>query len=89
MFGVHVSGITADKAKCDQIVEASPMILTALVPYIGYEKASELISKYKPEKDDDFMSYLKSIIGEEIVDKALDPYSLMALGFKDNGPYKG
>ena len=89
MFAVHVSGITADKAKCAQIVNASPMIVTALVPYIGYEKASELISKYKPEEDADFMSYLKSIIGEEIVDKALDPYALMALGFKGNGPYKG
>ena len=89
MFAVHVSGITADKAKCTQIVNASPMIVTALVPYIGYEKASELISKYKPEEDADFMSYLKSIIGEEIVDKALDPYALMALGFKGNGPYKG
>jgi aspartate ammonia-lyase len=89
MFAAHVSGIIADKAKCARIVEASPMILTALVPYIGYEKASELISKYKPEDGDDFMSYLKNRIGKEIVDKALDPYALTALGFKGDGPFRG
>jgi len=88
MFAAHVSGMVADKAKCAQIVDASPMIVTALVPYIGYEKAAELISKYRPEEGSNFISYLKSIIGDEIVDKALDPYALTALGFKGDGPYK-
>lgn len=89
MFATHISGITADKRKCAGILDASPMVITALVPYIGYEKASELVSRYKPENGIDFMSYLKRMIGEEIVDKALDPYALTALGFKGEGPYKG
>jgi aspartate ammonia-lyase len=89
MFAEHISGITADKEKCARIVDASPMIVTALVPYIGYERAADLISRFTPEEGSNFMQYLKGIIGEEIVDKALDPYALTALGFKGDGPYKG
>jgi aspartate ammonia-lyase len=89
MFAAHVPGIKAEKAKCAWIVNASPMIITAFVPYIGYERAAELISRYKPQEGSNFISYLKSMIGEEIVDKALDPYALTSLGFKGEGPYKG
>jgi aspartate ammonia-lyase len=89
MFAAHISGVVADKNKCARIFDASPMIVTALVPFIGYEKASVLISKYNPEDGIDFISYLKSMVDEGIVDKALDPYALTALGFKGKGPYKG
>lgn len=88
MFAVHVSGISADAGKCAGIAHASPMIITAIVPYIGYEKATEIINGYRAEEGVDFRDYLKGILGEELVTKALDPYALTALGFKGTGPYK-
>ena len=37
-----ISGITADEARCTELLEGSFAILTALSPYIGYEAASDL-----------------------------------------------
>jgi aspartate ammonia-lyase len=88
MFAAHVSGISADAGKCSGIAHASPMIITALVPYIGYEKATEIMNGYEAAADKDFRTYLKNLLGEELVDRALDPYTLTALGFKGKGPYK-
>jgi aspartate ammonia-lyase len=88
MLAGHVSGISADAEKCAGIAHASPMIITALVPYIGYEKATEIINGYKAADGKDFRTYLKDLLGEDLVDRALDPYSLTALGFKGKGPYK-
>ncbi len=88
MLAEHVLGISADSGKCAGIVNSSPMIITALVPYIGYEKATEIMNGYKKENGMDFRTYLKGLLGEDLVSKALDPYALTALGFKGKGPYK-
>ncbi len=89
MFAAHVSGISADPGKCSGIAYASPMIITALVPYIGYEKATEILNAYREEDGMDFRTYMKDILSEELIARALDPYALTALGFKGEGPYKG
>ncbi len=44
-----VSGITANEETCKKQVENSTAIVTALIPKIGYNKASELIQKAKKE----------------------------------------
>ncbi|WP_319505885.1 lyase family protein, partial [Bacteroides graminisolvens] len=85
MLAEHVLGISADSGKCAGIVNSSPMIITALVPYIGYEKATEIMNGYKKENGMDFRTYLKGLLGEDLVSKALDPYALTALGFKGKG----
>ena len=36
----HVRGIQANKEKCEEYFNASPMIITALLPEIGYQKAT-------------------------------------------------
>jgi fumarate hydratase class II len=38
-----VAGIEADVSRCLALAEASPSIATSLNPYIGYEKAAELV----------------------------------------------
>lgn len=38
-----VRGIQADEARCRQLLEASHGLITAFVPYLGYEKATEVV----------------------------------------------
>ncbi|MDI7247277.1 MAG: aspartate ammonia-lyase [Bacillota bacterium] len=38
-----VRGIQADEARCRQLLEASHGVITAFVPYLGYEKATEVV----------------------------------------------
>ncbi|HHY46619.1 MAG TPA: aspartate ammonia-lyase, partial [Firmicutes bacterium] len=40
-----VSGIEADVVRCRENLQSSAGVATALVPYIGYEKASEIVAK--------------------------------------------
>ncbi|NCB07104.1 MAG: aspartate ammonia-lyase [Bacteroidia bacterium] len=42
-----ISGITANEIVCRQQVENSTAIITALIPKIGYEKASEIVKSAK------------------------------------------
>ncbi len=37
-----ITGITANRERCEQLVESSVSIATALCPYIGYKEASEI-----------------------------------------------
>lgn len=38
-----VRGIQADEARCRELLETSPGLITAFVPYLGYEKATEVV----------------------------------------------
>jgi aspartate ammonia-lyase len=38
-----VRGIQADEARCRQLLEASQGVITAFVPYLGYEKATAMV----------------------------------------------
>lgn len=38
-----VRGIQADEARCRQLLEGSHGLITAFVPYLGYEKATEVV----------------------------------------------
>ena len=40
-----ISGITANRERCRQLVENSVGVVTALCPYIGYEQAAKLAKK--------------------------------------------
>ena len=37
-----ISGITANRDRCEQLVESSVGLATALCPYVGYKKAAEI-----------------------------------------------
>ncbi|MBI2971620.1 MAG: aspartate ammonia-lyase [Candidatus Aenigmarchaeota archaeon] len=46
-----IRGITADEKKCLEYLEKNPIVVTALNPYIGYEKAAEVARKaYRENK---------------------------------------
>jgi len=81
----YVNGIAADHKICGQYFDHSPMIITALLPAIGYERATQLITEFSAGYDKNMRLFLEQKLGKEIVDKYLSPYQLTALGYKDNG----
>ncbi len=79
----HVRGITANKEKCEEYFNASPMIITALLPVIGYEKATAFITEFTSGSEKYMRRFLEEKLGKELIDKIFSPYQLTALGFKD------
>jgi aspartate ammonia-lyase len=83
LLAVHVRGIAADKEKCEEYFNASPMIITAVLPAIGYEKATALIAEFSSGSGKNMRRFLEEKLGKELIDKLLSPYQLTALGYKD------
>ena len=79
----HVRGIGADKEKCEEYFDASPMIITALLPVIGYKKATQYITEFSSRGEKNMRRFLEEKLGKELIDKVLSPYQLTALGYKD------
>ena len=72
-----VDGIQANKERCEELLHSSVGVVTALCPYIGYTKASEIAKKALKEKKNIRQLLIEEkIIKEEEIDKILDP-SLM------------
>jgi aspartate ammonia-lyase len=85
LLATAVKEIEADEEKCHEYFAHSPMIITALLPAIGYERATTLIAEFRQTGTKNMRLFLEEKLGKELVDKALSPYQLTALGYKDNG----
>lgn len=81
----YIKDIVADQKICGQYFDHSPMIITALLPAIGYERATQLITEFSASSEKNMRLFLEQKLGREIVDKYLSPDQLTALGYKDNG----
>ncbi|MFH0975363.1 MAG: aspartate ammonia-lyase [Spirochaetota bacterium] len=81
----HVKNIVADKSKCEEYFNHSRMIITAFLPVIGYEHATDLINEFSAGSEKNMRNFLEQKLGKEIVDKCLAPFALTALGYKNNG----
>jgi aspartate ammonia-lyase len=79
----HIALITADEGVCRAYFEKSPMIITALVPHIGYEKAAGLIDEFFSSGKDNLKEFLTGKIDTELLERVFSPYNLTALGYKD------
>lgn len=79
----HVRGIEAGKEKCEEYFNASPMIITALLPVIGYEKATAFITEFSSGNGNNMRRFLEDKLGVELINKVFSPYQLTALGYKD------
>jgi aspartate ammonia-lyase len=79
----HLRGIDTNKDKCEEFFNASPMIITALLPLIGYEKATEFIKEYSSSGKNNMRHFLEEKLGKELIDKTFSPYQLTTLGYKD------
>jgi fumarate hydratase class II len=68
-----VAGIEADEERCRRYAESSPSIGTALNPYLGYEKAAEVIKRAMAEGRTIREVVLdEGLMTEEEVDRVLD-----------------
>jgi len=78
----HIRAVVANASKCSEYFDHSPMIITALLPAIGYEQATELMQEFTSNKENNMRLFLEQKLGKEIVDKYLSPFALTALGYK-------
>jgi len=83
MLALHVEGINADAEKCREYFEKSPALITAFLPAIGYDKASELLREFKAAGSVNLREFLSKKLGKELVEKTLSPYNLVSLGYRD------
>ncbi len=84
LLAAHVAGIAADEQRCRAYFERSPMIVTALLPRIGYEKATALIEEFFAAGRENILEFLSEKLGRDLVDSLFAPAQLLALGYKDN-----
>ena len=82
MLAAHGEGIVADEAECERQFNASLEIITAFLPLIGYDRATELVETFKKTERTDFRKYLVEELGKDVVGNTLSPQNLMALGHR-------
>lgn len=80
----HSELITAKKENSLRYVDASPMIITAFLPHIGYEKATALLQEFHKTGNNNLREYLTDKLGKELVDRVLSPENLVSLGYRDH-----
>ncbi|MHB8908804.1 MAG: aspartate ammonia-lyase [Syntrophales bacterium] len=101
LLAAQVRGLAADEACCRAFFDRSPMIITALLPIIGYERATALIREFSRQREPapsaapgpdgcspaprNIRSFLEEKLGKGLVDEALSPYRLTALGYRNHG----
>lgn len=73
-----VKGLEADEARCAELVRRSLMLVTALTPHIGYDKAAsvakEALATHRTLRE---IVLEKKLMSAADVDKALDPRSMV------------
>jgi aspartate ammonia-lyase len=83
MLAKHAEGIDADQGKCLERLYASPEIITAFVPMLGYDRCAELFKQFEQQGDGTIREFLEKELGEETVTKMLSPQNLMAMGYRN------
>ena len=72
-----VTGITANEARCQELVDHSVGVVTALCPYLGYKKSAELAKMaLKSNKSVRDLILEEKILTADEVDKILDPINM-------------
>ena len=72
-----VTGITANEARCQELVDHSVGVVTALCPYLGYKKSAELAKMaLKSNKSVRDLILEEKILTADEVDKNLDPLNM-------------
>jgi len=82
MLAKHAAGIDADQGKCLERLYASPEIITAFVPMLGYDRCAELFKQFEQHGKGTIREFLEKELGKEAVEKTLSPQNLMSLGHK-------
>jgi fumarate hydratase, class II len=76
-----VSGITANREHCQELVERSMAMVTSLAPIIGYEAAAEIAKESaRTGKTIREICRAKQVLPQSELDKALDPIEMTKPG---------
>jgi aspartate ammonia-lyase len=81
----YIGRITANESACRAYFDHSPMIVTALLPFIGYEKAAAVMEEFRHENGKTVRAFLEEKLGRGLTEKVFSPYQLTALGYKTDG----
>lgn len=84
MLALHADKMSAGGEACAGYFYRSPALITAFVPYIGYDKATEVIGEYHGSGNADLRAFLVNKFGEDLVSKVLSPENLTSLGYREN-----
>src|SRR5947207_2249518 len=81
-----VTGIAANKSRCEELVELSMAMVTSLAPKIGYDRAAELAKEsVRTGKTVRELCREKKILPEKELERALDPVSMTEPGGTGSG----
>jgi fumarate hydratase, class II len=81
-----VAGITANKARCNELVEYSMAMVTSLAPIIGYDRAAEIAKESaKTGRTVREISIEQKILPPDELAKALDPVEMTKPGGEGSG----
>ncbi|MEA3188661.1 MAG: fumarate hydratase, class [Chthoniobacter sp.] len=76
-----VEGITANVARCNELVEYSMAMVTSLAPIIGYDRAAEIAKESaKTGKTVRELCREQQVLPEEELERALDPVAMTEPG---------
>lgn len=77
-----VQGLIANEERCRKNVLNSTALITAVIPAIGYEKASEIVKKAKEEQISVRQAIIDSgAINEQVLNELISPEAVCRLGF--------
>ena len=81
-----VAGFTVNREAIDEVVEKNPILVTALNPIIGYDRAAQIAKRAYAEnrRIKDVAAEMTDLSPEEI-DRLLDPVELTRGGIKGGG----
>jgi len=84
MLAQHAKNISSNEAECERQFSQSLEIVTAFLPVIGYDQATQLVQDFKKQSGaPNFRIFLEQQLGKELVDQTLSPQNLMALGYRE------
>jgi len=81
-----VDGITANRERCEELVERSLAMVTSLVPKIGYDAAAEIAKEsVKTGRTVRELCREKKVLPEDELNEALDPWGMTEGGVHAGG----
>ncbi len=78
-----LGGLKINRDQCRAHFEESPTLMTAFIPQIGYDKATELLKEFTSSKKNNLREFLSEKLGRDLVEEVLSPQNLTSLGYKD------
>lgn len=81
----HIRDILADSETCEEFFNQSRMIITAILPAVGYDQAAQLLREFSANDRKSMRQFLEEKLGNDLVSQYLSPSALTALGYKKNG----